>query len=73
MSEGMLELDLDQLEKRGMSRYKAVVMAAQEARFINDQIRLNIIDTNEKPTTLALKRLFEGRIVETSPHEVKEK
>lgn len=73
MPESMLELDLDQLEKRGLSRYKAVVMAAQEARFINDQVRLNIIETNEKPTTLALKRLFEGRIVETSPNEVKEK
>jgi DNA-directed RNA polymerase subunit K/omega len=73
MSESMLELDLDQLEKRGLSRYKAVVMASQEARFINDQIRLNIIETTEKPTTLALRRLFEGRIVETFSGDVKEK
>jgi len=39
-------------------------MASQEARFINEQIRLNIIETKEKPATLALKWLFDGRIVE---------
>ncbi len=61
-----LELDLDQLEKRGINRYKAVLMAAQEARFINDQIRLNIVDTNEKPTSMALRRLYEGRVVENT-------
>ena len=35
MDTGMLELELDKLEKRGINRYKAVLMAAQEARFIN--------------------------------------
>ena len=64
MSDGLLELDLDKLEKRGIDRYKAVLMASQEARFINNQIRLDIIDSNEKPTSLALQRLFEGRVVE---------
>ena len=62
MSE-LLELDLEQLEKRGINRFKAVIMASQEARFINDQIRLDMLVTTEKPTTLALKRLFEGRVV----------
>ncbi|NLG15751.1 MAG: DNA-directed RNA polymerase subunit omega [Fibrobacter sp.] len=60
----LLELELDKLEKRGINRYKAVLMASQEARFINDQIRLDIVNVSEKPTTLALKRLFEGRVVE---------
>jgi DNA-directed RNA polymerase subunit K/omega len=60
----LLELDLEKLEKRGINRYKAVLMASQEARFINDQIRLDILETSEKPTSLALKRLFEGRVVE---------
>ena len=64
MTEDRIELDLDKLEARGISRYKAVLMAAQEARFINDQIRLGIIDEVEKPTTSALKRLYEGRVVE---------
>jgi DNA-directed RNA polymerase subunit K/omega len=64
MTQDMLELELDKLENRGISRYKAVLMAAQEARFVNDQIKLNIIDTKEKPSSLALKWLFEGRVVE---------
>jgi hypothetical protein len=64
MSQDMLELELEKLENRGISRYKAVLMASQEARFINDQVKLDIINTKEKPTTLALKWLFEGRVVE---------
>lgn len=64
MSE-LYELELEKLEKRGINRYKAVLMASKEARFINDQMRLDIITSNEKPTTLALKRLFEGRVVES--------
>jgi hypothetical protein len=64
MPQDMLELELDKLENRGISRYKAVLMASQEARFINDQIKLDIVNTKEKPASLALKWLFEGRIVE---------
>ena len=67
----LLELDLDKLEKRGINRYKAVLMASQEARFINDQIRLDILNgSSDKPTTLALKRLFEGRVVENEEGEM---
>jgi DNA-directed RNA polymerase subunit K/omega len=66
----LLELDLDKLEKKGINRYKAVLMASQEARFINDQMRLDIINSQEKPTTLALRRLFEGRVVENEEGEV---
>ena len=65
----LLELDLEELEKRGIDRYKAVLMASQEARFINDQIRLNILESKEKPTTLALQRLFEGKVVENEEGE----
>lgn len=72
MSESLLEFDLDQLEKRGIDRYKAVIIAAQEARFINDQIRLDIIEPTDKPTTMALKRLYEGRVVENTENEVNE-
>lgn len=64
MTQDMLELELEKLENRGISRYKAVLMASQEARFINDQVKLDIINTKDKPTTLALKWLFEGRVVE---------
>lgn len=64
MSEDLLELEVEKLEKRGINRYKAVLMASQEARFINEQIRLNIIQTKDKPSTLALHRLFEGSVLE---------
>ncbi len=66
MEREMYELELEKLEKRGISRYKAVLMASQEARFINDQIRLDIIKATDKPTTMALQRLYEGRVVEDS-------
>jgi len=58
------ELELELLEKKGVSRYKAVLMASQEARFVNNQLRMGIIESKDKPTTLALRKLFEGRVVE---------
>jgi DNA-directed RNA polymerase subunit K/omega len=64
MTKDMLELELETLENRGISRYKAVLMASKEARYINDQIKLGILTTKEKPTSLALKWLHEGRVVE---------
>ncbi|MCL2181897.1 MAG: DNA-directed RNA polymerase subunit omega [Chitinispirillia bacterium] len=60
----LYELELETLEKKGVSRYKAVLMASQEARYINSQIRVGNLTTKDKPTTLALKKLFEGRVVE---------
>jgi len=60
----LYELELETLEKKGVSRYKAVLMAAQEARFVNNQLRMGIIESKEKPATLAMKKLFEGRVVE---------
>ena len=60
----LYELELETLEKKGVSRYKAVLMASQEARLINTQLREGNLTTKEKPTTIALKKLFEGRVVE---------
>jgi DNA-directed RNA polymerase omega subunit len=70
MDQNMMEVALDELEKKGINRYKAVLMAAQEARFINDQVWLGIVKSQDKPTTTALKRLFEGRVVENENAEV---
>jgi DNA-directed RNA polymerase subunit K/omega len=58
------ELELELLERKGVSRYKAVLMASQEARFVNNQLRMGIIESKDKPATLALRKLFEGRVVE---------
>ena len=68
----LYELEIDKLELRGISRYKAVLMASQEARFINDQIKNGILETKEKPASLALKWLFEGRVVEHVPEQKSE-
>jgi DNA-directed RNA polymerase omega subunit len=62
--QGLQELELDKIELRGINRYKAVLMASQEARFINDQMRLGILKNEaNKPTSIALRKLFEGRVV----------
>ena len=60
-----LEMNIDKLEKeRGISRYKACVMAAQEARYLNDQSNLGIADLEgKKATTVALERLYAGKVV----------
>jgi len=70
MNNDLLEIRIEELEKRGINRYKAVLMAAQEARFLNDQIKLGIISTKEKPTSLALQKLFEGRVVEADESDI---
>lgn len=69
MADEMFELELDKLENRGINRYKAVVMAAAEARFINDQRRLGVVKAEEKPASAALRKLFENRIVEVNDKE----
>jgi DNA-directed RNA polymerase subunit K/omega len=68
ISDAHLEMDLDKLEKeRGISRYKAVLMAAKEARWLNDQNRVAGTDLGgEKPASVALKRVFDGKVVETT-------
>jgi len=66
----LYELELESLEKKGVSRYKAVLMASQEARFVNNQLRMGIVDSREKPTTLAMRKLFEGRVVEDVEEQV---
>ena len=66
MSRDLLELEIAQLEKRGINRYKAVLMASQEANYLNDQIRLGVVKATDKPTTMALTRLFDGMVVEQS-------
>jgi DNA-directed RNA polymerase subunit K/omega len=61
-----LEMNIDKLEKeRGISRYKACLMAAQEARYLNDQAKLGLIDLGgKKANTVALERLYAGKVVE---------
>ena len=58
-----LHYDPDEVYKKGMSPFEAVVVAAQEARFINEQARLGFLDLKGvKPTTVAMDRLREGKV-----------
>ncbi len=65
------EMNIDRLEKeRGISRYKAVLMAAQEARYLTDRANLGITELKgEKATTVALERLFAGKVIEVDSDE----
>lgn len=58
-----LHYDPDEVYQKNMSPFEAVVVAAQEARFINEQARLGFLDLKGvKPTTVALDRLREGKV-----------
>ena len=44
------------------NRYEAVRIMAKEARRINTLIRLSGEEIEEKPTTIAMKRLIDGKV-----------
>ena len=58
-------MDLDALEKVLAdipNRYEAIRVMAKEARRVNTIIRLSGEEIEEKPTTIALKRLMNGKV-----------
>ncbi len=44
------------------NRYEAVRVLSKEARRINDAIRFAEGEIEEKPTTIAINRLIEGKV-----------
>ncbi len=63
MSEQRLFLDdVYNSEKCGGSVFRAVVMMAHEARFLNEQHRLKFIQLQMKPTTLAMKKFKDDKL-----------
>lgn len=60
------------MERRGINPYEAVISAAREARRINLIRREKGIEVQEKPTTVALKRVTSGKAKVTylSPKEI---
>ncbi len=44
------------------SVFRAVVMMAHEARFLNNQANQGYIQLNKKPTTIAMYKFKEGRL-----------
>lgn len=63
MSEQRLFLDdIYSSEKCQGSVFRAVVMMAHEARFLNEQHRLKFIQLQMKPTTLAMKKFKDNKL-----------
>lgn len=65
----MLELKLENLAQRGINPFCASLMAAMEARYINEQVHLGILELDKKPSTLALEKLLDGRVVAINEEE----
>lgn len=53
-----MEKILDQVE----NRYEAIRVIAREARRINALLKHSGEDIEDKPTTIAMKRLIEGKV-----------
>jgi DNA-directed RNA polymerase subunit K/omega len=56
-------LSLETCYSKDISPFKAVIMSSQEARFINEQANLGFIKLNEKPTTIAIQKFKDGKLV----------
>jgi len=55
-------LSLEHMYEKNIPTFTAVMMTAQEARFINEQANLGFIELNEKPTTIAIHKFKSERI-----------
>jgi DNA-directed RNA polymerase subunit K/omega len=55
-------LSVEDCYARGYSPFRSVIMAAQEARFINEQANLGYIKLSEKPTTIAIHKFKNNRL-----------
>lgn len=55
-------LSVEDCYARGSSPFRTVIMAAQEARFINEQANLGFIKLSEKPTTIAIQKFRNQRL-----------
>ncbi len=58
----MIIAALERITEVIANRYEAVRIMAKEARRINTLIRLSGEEIEEKPTTLAMKRLIDGKV-----------
>ncbi len=56
-------LSLETCYSKDISPFKSVIMSAQEARFINEQANLGFIKLSEKPTTIAIQKFKDGKLL----------
>ncbi len=55
-------LPLEKVYSKNLSTFKAVMMTAHEARFINEQANLGFIELTEKPTTIAIHKFKNDKL-----------
>jgi len=55
-------LSLEAVYSKNLSTFKAVMMTAYEARFINEQANLGFIELTEKPTTIAVHKFKNDKL-----------
>lgn len=53
---------MERILERIANRYEAIRVMAREARRINTLIRLSGEEFDDKPTTIAMRRVFEGKV-----------
>ena len=58
----MIIAALEKITEIIANRYEAVRVMAKEARRINTLIRLSGEEIEEKPTSIAMKRLIDGKV-----------
>lgn len=58
----MIIAALEKITEVIANRYEAVRVMAKEARRINTLIRLSGEEIEEKPTSIAMKRLIDGKV-----------
>jgi DNA-directed RNA polymerase omega subunit len=62
---GGVEMELEIMEKildSVSNRYEAIRVIAREARRVNTLIRLSGEEIEDKPTSIAIRRLVEGKV-----------
>ena len=55
-------LSLETCYDKKLSPFKAVIMTAQESRFINEQANLGFIKLEQKATTIAIQKFKDDRL-----------
>jgi len=59
----------DALDREGINRFEIVSVAAQATRLLNNQIKMGLIDLKHKPTTEALQKVLDGRVIRLEEEE----
>lgn len=67
----MLNPDLRNVLKGNISRYSLVIAAAKRARAIAEEIEESDETITEKPVSIALKELIDGKYVIVEPMEIR--